>query len=165
MPELTSHKSMALSLIQPGKLLSFGTLALHSGHCSALFGFAINPEIPTPYQRKYFSFSQNRLQRWTAVKTLDVLYLLRINSLCLRQINKKRRNSEVWCLNTSNTVCERSPKHMFTSEGLCGSPNSIVFEKSKVRLRNTAHPCKSLLWIYPTSEAIKNAFIEGGGGL
>lgn len=47
MPELTSHKSMALSRIQLGKLLSFGTLALHSGHCSALFGFAINPEIPT----------------------------------------------------------------------------------------------------------------------
>lgn len=50
---------------------------------------------------------------------------------------------------------------MFNSEGFCGSLNSLV--KSKVRLRNTAHPFNSLLWLYPTSEAIKNVFIEGRG--
>lgn len=118
-----------------GEIASFGTLALHSGHCSALFGFTINSEIPTAHQRKYFSSSQNHLPRWTAVKTLGLLYLLKNNSLFLGQITKRRRNSEVWCL---NTACEKLPKHMFTSEGLCGSPASDAFEQTKVKKHSSS---------------------------
>lgn len=98
---------------------------------------------------------------YTEVKTLSLLYLFKINGLFLRQINKRRRNTKVWWLSPTNAVCVRSPEHVFNSEGFCGSLNSLV--KSKVRLRNTAHPFNSLLWLYPTSEAIKNVFIEGRG--
>lgn len=122
-------------------------------------------KFPQRTKENVFTFSRNRWQHWTAGKTLGLLHLLKINSFFLGQINKWRRSHEVWCLNRSYADCERSPKHMLTSEVLGGSPNSVAFEKSKGRLRNTAHPCNGLLRLHPISEDIKNVFIEGGGGL
>lgn len=159
MPERPSHKSLALFWIQLGKLLSFGTLAPLSGHCSALFGFAINPEIPPAQQRKYFSFSQNHLQCWTAVKSLGLLYLPKINSFFLGQINKGRRNSVVWRLNT--LLWTLSIKDRLNScSSLRVSEGHQTASQSKVEnARN------SFLWLYSTSEATKSVFIEGGEGL
>lgn len=52
---------------------------------------------------------------------------------------------------------------MLSSDGLCRSESRILVDKRKMRLKNAAHPCNSLLRLSLTSQAIKNIFIEGKG--
>lgn len=167
------------------------TFSLHSEHSSVVprRSTNIDSRAPTAQHRPCrtvtklcltadFSFSQSQLKHSFAVKTLSLLHWVEINSSAF-SLAYRRTDRQIWRGGTAS--CDgsarwlradlsprkdgwgRLAKQMFGSDGLRRSPSRILVDKRRMRLRNAAHPCNSLLRLSLTSRAVKKMFIEGRG--